>query len=183
MQASASRNDARRRHASAGQAPAMPKLPLNCGGNCAPCSLAASHRFTSIVPMTGPVVVASPRSYVDTIARLVELIRRAGATIYLKLDQDRAAYESGEALRPTTVLLFGNPKADVPLMTAFPITALDLPLKIVVWEENGTVSVAYTPTRAIIERYGGVVGQNVAVAALDEQIERLVSSVAQGVGA
>ena len=127
--------------------------------------------------MTTPVVVASPRSYFDTVQGLVAAIQRGESTLYLKLDQDRAAFETGLPLRPTSLILFGNPRTDVPLLGAFPITALELPLKIAVWEEDGTVNVAYMPARSIIERHGGVIGQNTAVAAMDAQIERLVSSI------
>ena len=61
-------------------------------------------------------------------------------------------------------------------MDAFPLSALDLPLKLLIWEENGTISVAYTPASVIAARYG-VNGRDALVASLDRALEALVASI------
>jgi len=81
------------------------------------------------------------------------------------------------SLRPTTLLIFGNPKGGTLLMDAFPLSALDLPLKLLVWEESDTVDVAYTPANVLAARYG-VAGKDALIAALDHALETVVASIA-----
>jgi uncharacterized protein (DUF302 family) len=121
------------------------------------------------------VVTRSRYAYADTIARLQSAISAAGATLFASIDQSAAARSVGVLLRPTTLLIFGNPKGGTPLMEAFPTIALDLPLKLAIWEEDG-VQVAYTPVKVLAERHG-VTGKEALVAALDHGFETLVGSV------
>lgn len=77
-----------------------------------------------------PVVKVSRFSYGDTIARLLTAITDAGNTVFATIDQAAAATSAGLAMRPTTLIVFGNPKGGTPLMEAFPgkdalIAALD----------------------------------------------------------
>lgn len=127
--------------------------------------------------MSDAVVLGSRFSYSETVAVLVAAIAKGGATLFANIDQSRAAQEVGLTLRPTTLLVFGNPKGGTPLMEAFPLAALDLPLKLLVWEEADAVSVAYTPARAIAARYG-VSGKDALIAAMDHQLEALAAAVA-----
>jgi uncharacterized protein (DUF302 family) len=120
-------------------------------------------------------VIESRYSYAETLARLQTAIVAAGSTLFASIDQSAAAKSVGLHLRPTTLLIFGNPRGGTPLMEAFPMIALDLPLKLLVWEEHG-VHVAYTPVRVIAERYG-VTGKDALVTALDHGLETLVASV------
>jgi uncharacterized protein (DUF302 family) len=100
-----------------------------------------------------------------------------GATIFATIDQAAAAKSVGLTLRPTTLIVFGNPKAGTALMVAFPLVALDLPLKIVVWEERGVVSVAYVTVSEIAGRYN-VTGMDSQIAALDHALDALTNLVA-----
>ena len=127
--------------------------------------------------MTQPTVVPSARSYSDTIARLKNAIVNGGARLFAEIDQAKAASEVGLNLRPTTLLVFGNPKGGTPLMDAFPLSALDLPLKLLIWEDNEKVSVAYMSPRAIAERYG-ITGKDALIAAMEAQLVHLAGSVA-----
>jgi len=77
----------------------------------------------------------------------------AGNTIFATIDQAAAAESAGLSLRPTTLLVFGNPKGGTPLMEAAPLVGLDLPLKLLVWEDDRGVHVAYTPMSEIAQRY------------------------------
>lgn len=99
------------------------------------------------------VVTESAFPYFETIDRLVQGIEGSGATLFAKIDQRTAADAVGLTLRPTTLLIFGNPKAGTPLMHDYPLAALDLPLKLLIWEDGETVNVACVPLSAIAARY------------------------------
>jgi uncharacterized protein (DUF302 family) len=123
------------------------------------------------------LVVTSRHPYAETVALLNAAIGAAGSTLFASIDQSAAAAAAGLTLRPTTLLIFGNPKGGTPLMEAVPLSALDLPLKLLVWDEDGTVRVAYVRASAIAERYG-VTGKDALIAALDRTLESIASSVA-----
>jgi uncharacterized protein (DUF302 family) len=116
-------------------------------------------------------------SFDETVERLKSAIAASGNTLFAQIDQSEAARNAGLRLRPTTLLIFGNPKAGTPLMDAFPLAALDLPLKCVVWEDDAAVSVAYVPMRVIAARHG-VAGKDVLVGTIDQALKALVDAVA-----
>lgn len=118
----------------------------------------------------------SNHSYAETVERLVAAIAEAGATLFATVDQSGAARSAGLELRPTTLLVFGNPKGGTLVMEAFPLAALDLPLKLLVWEERGAVSVAYAPASVLAERYA-VTGLDGVVAAMDALLAKVVAAV------
>jgi uncharacterized protein (DUF302 family) len=91
-----------------------------------------------------PVVKPSRYSYEETLSRLIRSITDAGNTIFATIDQAAAAKAAGLTLRPTSLIVFGNPKGGTLLMSAAPLVALDLPLKIAVWEQDDAVHVAYS---------------------------------------
>jgi uncharacterized protein (DUF302 family) len=122
------------------------------------------------------MIKKSRYSYSDTIAQLSKTITDAGNTIFATIDQSAAAAKVGLTLRPTLLIIFGNPKGGTALMVAFPIVALDLPLKILVWEENGSVNVAYVPASEIAARYG-LDGMNTQISAMDQALDKIASSV------
>jgi uncharacterized protein (DUF302 family) len=122
------------------------------------------------------MVKISRFSYSDTIAKLSEAIRAGGGTVFATIDQAAAAEGVGMKLRPTTLIVFGNPKGGTPLMDAFPEFALELPLKLVVWDDNGTVSVGFARMSDAAKRYG-VTGMDDRVAALDATLDKLTSLV------
>jgi uncharacterized protein (DUF302 family) len=79
-------------------------------------------------------------------------------------------------LRPTSLIIFGNPKGGTPLMDAFPLVALELPLKVLVWEEGDNVYVAYVTMSEIAARYG-VAGMDERIAAMDRAVDALINTV------
>jgi len=83
---------------------------------------------------SGIVSQPSPYSVTESIDRLVTILQSKGITIFARIDQQVEAEKVGLSLRPTQLLLFGNPQAGTPLMVAEPTIALDLPLKVVAWE-------------------------------------------------
>jgi uncharacterized protein (DUF302 family) len=124
-----------------------------------------------------PVVRVSQFPYSVTVTRLGVEIAKTGATLFCKLDQSSAAMGAGLTLRPTMLFIFGSPKAGAELQQAVPLAGLDLPLKLLVWEDDGAVSIAYVPARAIAERYTAT-GKMALIQAMDELLERLVATVA-----
>ena len=81
-------------------------------------------------PNAGIISQPSPYSVPETIDRLASLLQAKGIPIFARIDQQVEAEKVGLSLRPTQLLLFGNPKAGTPLMVAEPMIALDLPLKV-----------------------------------------------------
>jgi uncharacterized protein (DUF302 family) len=119
----------------------------------------------------------SRHSYSDTVTLLQTAMKDGGNTIFAAIDQAAAAKDVGLTLRPTTLIVFGNPKGGTPLMEAFPLTALELPLKLLVWEAEGAVNVSYVPASEIAQRYG-VTGMDARIEALDRALDALAGSVA-----
>jgi uncharacterized protein (DUF302 family) len=122
------------------------------------------------------MVKQSRYSYSETVTRLSKAMVDAGNTVFGTIDQSRAATEVGLTLRPTTLIIFGNPKAGTPLMDAYPLVGLELPLKMLVWQEGATVNVAYTPMSEIAQRYG-ITGRDAQIAAIDHALDSLSSAV------
>jgi uncharacterized protein (DUF302 family) len=123
------------------------------------------------------MVKRSRSSYSDTIARLSNEIVEAGNTIFATIDQSAAAAGAGLSLQPTSLIIFGNPKGGTPLMEAFPLIGLELPLKVLVWEEGGAVNVAYARMSEVAQRYG-IAGDDAHIAAMDRTLVALGDSVA-----
>jgi uncharacterized protein (DUF302 family) len=118
----------------------------------------------------------SRHSYSDTIAKLTKAMADGGNTIFATIDQAAAAADVGLTLRPTTLIVFGNPRGGTPLMNAFPIVGLELPLKVLVWEENGNANLAYVPMSEIVARYG-LTGMDARVTAIDRAVDALTEVV------
>jgi len=76
-----------------------------------------------------------------------------GMKIFARIDQAAEAASVGMTLRPTILLLFGNPKAGTPLMEQFPSLAIDLPLKALVWESSGKVYLSFTSPEYLQQRH------------------------------
>ena len=81
-------------------------------------------------------------------------IEERGVKLFAVIDHSGEARANGLALRETKVVIFGSPKAGTPVMEAAPLAALDLPLKVLVWDDGGQTMLAYTPPGALAARYG-----------------------------
>jgi uncharacterized protein (DUF302 family) len=95
----------------------------------------------------------SPHSPQRTADLLESFLSGKGMKIFARIDQAAEAASVGMELRPTILLLFGNPRGGTPLMQQFPNLALDLPLKALIWEEAGQVHVSFTSPEELRERY------------------------------
>jgi len=100
------------------------------------------------------IVKASKYSVKETVDRLTAALKDKGITPVARVDHAAAAKGVGLELKPTEVLLFGNPKLGTPLMQANRHVALDLPMKVLVWEDDGgKVWIGYTPSETLKTRY------------------------------
>jgi len=99
--------------------------------------------------------IASNHSVVETIERLESQLKEHNITLFARLDFAADAARVGLEMRPERMLIFGNPKAGTPLMQAVPAAGLDLPLKVLVWEDaQGKTWVAYNRPEYIVARHG-----------------------------
>jgi uncharacterized protein (DUF302 family) len=103
----------------------------------------------------GLITLPSSHSAAETLARLEAILKEKGTHVFARVDHAAGAREAGLSLRPTTVLLFGNPQAGTPLMQSRQTIGIDLPLKALVWEdEAGQVWLSYNDPRYLAERHG-----------------------------
>jgi len=103
----------------------------------------------------GLVRVASRYSFHETISRIENFLGEKGIKLFATIDHSEEAKRVGLEMPPTKVLIFGNAKAGTPVMLAAPSAAIDLPLKVLVAEEeNGAVSVSYNTAEYIQQRHG-----------------------------
>jgi len=97
----------------------------------------------------------SHHSVDQTVERLVKLLQSRSITLFALVDHSGEAAKAGMAMRPTKVLIFGSPRAGTPLMIAAPTIAIDLPLKVLVWEDGQEkVWLSYNDPDYLRERHG-----------------------------
>ena len=101
----------------------------------------------------GVVTKLSPRTVGDTVARLTGMLAAKGVKLFDTIDQRAAAREVGLDLRETVLMIFGNPAAGTPVMMAVPLSALDLPLKVLIWDDEGQTKVTYYAPAALAARH------------------------------
>ena len=115
----------------------------------------------------GIINVGSNHSVDQTVERLKRILETKGITIFALIDHSGEAEKVGLKMPPTKLLVFGSPKAGTPVMLAAPSIAIDLPLKILIWEDGqGKVWVSYNSPAYLQERHGvpRELLQNIAVA-------------------
>ncbi len=103
--------------------------------------------------LDGFVTKVSPRSVVDTVDRLTDLVARRGMKVFAVIDHSGEAKSHGLELRDTKVVIFGSPEAGTPVMEYWPLAALDLPLKILVWADEGETKVSYAAPETLARRF------------------------------
>ncbi|HTG14039.1 MAG TPA: DUF302 domain-containing protein, partial [Blastocatellia bacterium] len=97
---------------------------------------------------SGIVSIVSRHSVAETAARISAALQAKGITVFAVIDQSREAEKVGLTLRPTQLIIFGDPKAGTALMNASPSLAIDLPLKALIHEDaDGKVWVSYNSPR------------------------------------
>jgi len=99
------------------------------------------------------VTKRSPWSVEETVERLESTVAAKGLKLFAVIDHSGEAEAHGLTLRDTKVVIFGSPEAGTPVMHAHPLAALDLPLKVLVWDDDGETILAYTPPEELASRY------------------------------
>jgi uncharacterized protein (DUF302 family) len=119
---------------------------------------------------------ASASSVTATVSRLVALVESKGMKVFAVIDHSGEAARVGMTLRETKVVIFGAPQAGTPVMHAHPLAALDLPLKVLIWDDNGQTTVTYTAPAELAGRYG--IGAELAanLAGIDALTDALVGA-------
>jgi uncharacterized protein (DUF302 family) len=106
-------------------------------------------------PPEGIVTKSSRFSVEETLTRLEAAIRERGLTLFAHIDHSGEARRVGLAMWPAHVLIFGSPQAGTPLIVAVPLLALDLPLKVLVWQDGaGKVWASYYTPLYLASHYG-----------------------------
>jgi uncharacterized protein (DUF302 family) len=100
------------------------------------------------------VTKLSPLSVAQTVDRLVATVAAKGMKLFAVIDHSGEAEANGLELRDTKVVIFGAPQAGTPVMAAHPLAALDLPLKMLVWDDGGETKISYTAPSELASRYG-----------------------------
>jgi uncharacterized protein (DUF302 family) len=118
----------------------------------------------------------SPYSVSETVTKLVEMIGTRGMKVFAVIDQSAEALGAGLELRPTTLVLFGNPSAGTRVMEATPLVALDLPLKVLVWADGQQTMVSYLAPDALGRRYSLSPDLTTNLAGIDPLTDALVAS-------
>ncbi|HET9079952.1 MAG TPA: DUF302 domain-containing protein [Trebonia sp.] len=95
------------------------------------------------------VTKLSPQPVRATTAKLTAMISAKGMKLFAVIDQAAEARGAGLALRETTLVIFGSPKAGTPVMEASPLSALDLPLKVLIWADGDQTKVSYYAPAAL----------------------------------
>ena len=104
---------------------------------------------------SGIIDERSRHSVEQAVERLMALLHTKGVTLFALVDHTGEAAKVGMKMPPTKLLIFGNPKAGTPLMLAAPSVAIDLPLKILVWEDaQGTTWLSYNSPAYLQARHG-----------------------------
>ena len=124
---------------------------------------------------SGVVTIPTQHSVDEAVRRLEQMLADKGIQLFALVDHSGEAEKAGLQMPPTKLVIFGSPKAGTPLMLATPSIAIDLPLKLLIWEDkNGSVWISYNAPAYLMARHGlpSDLLANIAV------IEKLATAVA-----
>jgi uncharacterized protein (DUF302 family) len=103
----------------------------------------------------GILTIPSHHSVDETVSRLEHILTEKGIKLFALVDHSGEAEKAGLQMPPTKLAIFGSPKAGTPLMLATPSIAIDLPLKLLIWEDkNGSVWISYNAPAYLMARHG-----------------------------
>lgn len=127
----------------------------------------------------GLITIASHHSVKETIDRLEASLMGRGVTIFARIDHAGGAMEAGLELRPTELIVFGNPKAGTPLMQAKQTIGLDLPLRMLGWQDaDGRTWLTYSDVHWLAKRHELGSEAASAVAAIADFLTKLAETAA-----
>lgn len=103
----------------------------------------------------GLIAVKSPHSAKVTMDKFEEIVKQRGLNVFARVDHAAGAAKIGKTLRPTEVLIFGNPQGGTPFMECAQSVGIDLPLKALVWEDaSAQVWLGYNDPAFLAQRHG-----------------------------
>ena len=132
--------------------------------------------------MTPDGLAIYPSSYgpKETINRLVAAVTDHDVTILARIDHAEAAAKVGMTLRPTEAIIFGNPRAGTPLMRARQTIGIDLPLKVLVWQDDeGKTWLGYNDPRWLAIRHGAEAGADSILGAMTETLATIAKETTE----
>ena len=125
----------------------------------------------------GLVTVRSSYSPKETMKRLETEVKAKGLTVFARIDHAAGAAEVGLSLRPTELLIFGNAKGGTPLMQSVQTIGIDLPLKILIWQdEAGGTWLSYNDPSWLAKRHGANHNVEATVTALNSALHALAKA-------
>ena len=126
----------------------------------------------------GLVKKLSAHSVQTTMDSLENLVRNKGLTVFVRIDHAAGAAEVGEEMLPTQLLMFGNPAIGTNLMTSQRTVGVDLPIKVLIWEEpDGKVWIAYNDPAYLAKRHG-IDDRDAVLDKMGRAVKGLVSAAA-----
>lgn len=126
----------------------------------------------------GVIALKSPHAAKETADRLEAVLKQKGMTIFARVDHAAGAAKIGRQLRPTELLVFGNPQGGTPFIECSQTVGIDLPLKALVWQdESGQVWIGYNDPGYLAQRHGA--SQCPAVDNLKKAVAGLVAEAIQ----
>ena len=129
--------------------------------------------------MPGLITQTSQNGLSITRTKLISALELRGLDIIACIDHAAAAKRVGMHLKPTEVFIFGNPRVGTPLMNARGTVGLDLPLKILVWQDDeGTTLLSYNDPKWLAQHHGLTAENNNIVLAMTQALESIVQEVA-----
>ena len=121
------------------------------------------------------VTKLSPWSMADTVARLSAVVAARGLKVFAVIDHSDEARRVGLALRDTKLFIVGSPSITTPAIEAAPLAALDLPLRVIVWEDGLQTKVSYPSPLEVARRYGLDADQAAALETIDAWTSAVVN--------
>ena len=125
---------------------------------------------------TDVVTKLSRESVAATVAELTSIITAKGMRLFAVIDQAAEARQAGLTLRETVLVIFDSPQAGTPLMAASPLAALDLPLKVLIWADEGQTKVSYYAPAALAARHHLTADLAASLAGINALTDALVAS-------
>jgi uncharacterized protein (DUF302 family) len=104
-------------------------------------------------PAVEVVTKKSPTSVDTTVERFLNILSSKNVKVFAVIDQRDEAKKVDLDLRETVLVIFGDPRAGTPVMEASPLTALDLPLKVLIWSDDGQTTISYESSTSLAARH------------------------------
>lgn len=124
--------------------------------------------------MSNLITILGKKSFINTVESIIALIKERKFTIFSRIDHAEAAQEQGLQLRPTELLIFGNPKIGTFLMQDQQSCGIDLPVKILVWQdESGEVKISFNKMEGLKSKHQ-LTEESLSIL---EKIEDIVSDI------